>query len=295
MTVMRLAFGAGLAAIAAVSGMSRPHAAQVMAVSGPASAPASANAPAPANASYADIVDLADKTPIILRAEIRKIARLDPARSVGVKPGQARVYVEARTQALLFGASAIGESLRYLVDVPLDARGKLPNLRKSVVLLFARPVANLPGELQLVAPDAQIAWAPDTEARVRGVIAELLAPGAPGRVTAVREAIHVPGTLAGTGETQFFLQTPDGSAASITVLHRADGPPSWSASFTEVLESASPPPQRDTLAWYRLACFLPDRLPGSVNVSETAAARALADGDWRQVKAQLGACGRTRG
>ena len=180
MTVMRLAFGAGLAAIAAVSGMSRPHAAQVMAVSGPASAPASANAPAPANASYADIVDLADKTPIILRAEIRKIARLDPARSVGVKPGQARVYVEARTQALLFGASAIGESLRYLVDVPLDARGKLPNLRKSVVLLFARPVANLPGELQLVAPDAQIAWAPDTEARVRGVIAELLAPGAPG-------------------------------------------------------------------------------------------------------------------
>ena len=32
-----------------------------------------------------------------------------------------------------------------------------------------------------------------------GILAELRAPGAPGRISGVREAIHVPGTLAGEG------------------------------------------------------------------------------------------------
>lgn len=283
------AYRAGMAAFAAFASLAMPAASASAQAAAAAALPSVAAGP-----SYADIVDLADAAPLVLRAEIRKVARLDPARAAGVAPGKARLYVEARTQALLLGKTAIGESLRYLVDVPLDARGKVPSLRKASVLLFARPVPNLPGELQLVAPDAQIAWTPDTEARVRAALAELLAPGAPQPVRAVREAIHVPGTLAGTGETQFFLQTSDASAASITVLHRAGQPPAWSASFTEVLENADGPPRRETLAWYRLACFLAPTLPAGVNLSEGADAKARADEDWRFVMTELGSCPRSR-
>lgn len=259
------------------------------------SAPSHAQAPQQAQPSYADLADLADSAPVILRAQIRKLSRVEPERSRGVRPGWARFYVEARTEALLTGASPQGEAVRYLADVPLDPKGKPPKLKKQSALLFARAVPGRPGELQLVAPDAQLAWNPATEATLRGILVELVAPGAPPRVTGVREAIHVPGNLAGEGETQFFLDTENQSAASITVQHRAGVAPAWGLSFSEVAAAIGDPPARDTLAWYRLACFLPNRLPASANLSESAASRAQAEGDYRTVLGQLGQCPRTRG
>ena len=56
---------------------------------------------------------------------------------------------------------------------------------------------------------------------VWGALTELLAPGAPGRIVGIREAIHVPGTLRGEGETQIFLTTANESAAMITVARQA--------------------------------------------------------------------------
>ncbi|MDE2595785.1 MAG: hypothetical protein KGL44_02785 [Sphingomonadales bacterium] len=243
---------------------------------------------------YADLADLADSAPLVLRAEIRKQAVVEPARATGVRAGKARLYVEARTKALLFGTRTLGESLRYLVDVPLDSRGKVPSLGKKTVLLFARSVANRPGELQLVQPDAQVLWDAAVEERVRGIVGELIAPGAPGRISGVREAIYVPGTLAGEGETQLFLATPDGEPAAITVHHRPGEPAAWSASFSEVLEGAASVPPRDSLSWYRLACFLPPALPQGTNLSESAEDRAQAAKDYAMVITQLGDCPRLR-
>lgn len=258
---------------------------------GYAATPAPLAAPAP---TYADLAALADGAPVIVRAEVRKQAVVDPARAPGVRPGWARLYAEVRTQALLFGSAAVGESLRYLVDVPLDSKGRPPSLRKRSVIVFASsPAGARPGDLQLVTADAQIDWSPETEARLRGIIAELHAPGAPGKVTSVREAIHVPGTLSGEGETQVFLSTPDDSAASIVVHRKVGEAPRWSASFSEVLEGGSAP-ARDTLPWFRLACSLPATLPPGTNLSEGAAAAAAAERDYRMVMAQLGPCERTR-
>ncbi|HEY0960273.1 MAG TPA: hypothetical protein VGE05_13535 [Novosphingobium sp.] len=259
--------------------------------------PSYAQAPQEAQAqpSYADLADLADSAPVILRVQIRKLSRVEPERSRGLRPGWARFYIEARTEALLTAASTQGEAVRYLADVPLDSKGKPPKLKKQSALLFARAVAGRPGELQLVAPDAQLAWNPAAEARLRGILTELVAPDAPPRVMGVREAIHVPGNLAGEGETQFFLDTENQSAASITMQHRAGVAPAWGVSFSEVAAAIGDPPARDTLAWYRLACFLPNRLPPSANLSESAASRAQAEGDYRTVLGQLGQCLRTRG
>ena len=243
--------------------------------------------------TYADLAGLADSAPLVLRAQLRKLAPVEPERAPGVRPGHGRFYVEARVKALLAGNSALAEAQRYLVDMPLDARGRPPMAKKQEVLLFARAVSGRPGELQLVAPGSQLAWDAASEAKLRGILAELHAPGAPGRISGVREAIHVPGNLAGEGETQIFLATPDGAAASVSVRRSPGAAPVWGASFSEVADVGAPP-LRETLAWYRLACFLPPALPAGTNLSETAEDRAQAELDYRLVIAGLGACPRTR-
>lgn len=249
--------------------------------------------PAPA-ATYADLVDLSDSAPLVLKAQIRSQSTVEPERARNVRPGWVRLYVQARVEALLFGKTAVSEAQAYLVDVPLDARGKVPKLTKTSVLLFARPVPNRPGELQLVTADAQLPSTPARDAQVRAIIGELLAPGAPARVGTVREAINVAGDLAGEGETQLFLSTRDGSPVAITVTRRAGDAPRWNVSFSEVVESDSKLPTVDTLAWYRLACFLPQRLPATANLSESDAEKRQAEVDYRFVLQELGECPRTR-
>ena len=113
-------------------------------------------------------------------------------------------------------------------------------------------------------------------------------------MTGVREAMYVPGTLSGEGETQIFLTTQGATPASITVIHKPGAPVRWSASFSEVMDSSGSPPPGETLAWYRLACFLPETLPDDANVSEATADKEQAAADYRMVRAALGDCGRIR-
>lgn len=243
--------------------------------------------------SYADIADLADSAPLVIRAQPRKIAQVEAVRARGLRAGWGRFYVEAKTETLLAGSAPLGGELRYLVDLPLDAKGKAAPFKKKSVILFARLVPGRPGELQLVAPDAQLLWDPALEARVAGVLRELYAPGAPQRVTGVREAIHVTGNLAGEGETQIFLTAANGEPAAMTVSRKPGAAPRWGVSFTELV-ALDTAPARDTLGWYRLACFLPAELPGAANISESSADRAAAAQDYAFVRDQLGACPRLR-
>jgi hypothetical protein len=243
--------------------------------------------------TYADIADLADSAPVVVHARLRKLARVEDERARYAMAGTARFYVMADTRALITGASPIGPSFAYLVDLPVDGRGKPLARKKDEVILFARPVPGRPGELQLVRPNAQIAWSEVAEARVRAIITELLSAQAPARVTGVREMMYVPGTLAGEGETQIFLTTKDSSAASITVRHGPNRPPEWGASFSELVAEVGHPPRRDTIAWYRLACFLPTNPPASANMSEGEEARRMAEADYRMVISSLGPCRRT--
>lgn len=245
-------------------------------------------------ATYADLADLADGAGLVVKAQVRKVAEVEPERARGLRAGWARLYIEARTETVLGGKTALGEALRYLVDVPRDAKGKLPKLGKRSVILFARPVPGRPGELQLVAPDAQLQWDLALEERVKALLNEFYSPTAPRAISGLREAIHVPGALAGEGETQFFLTTTGGEPAAITVTRTPGSEPRWSVSFSELVETGAPPPPRDTLAWYRLACFLPANLPAGVNLSPAPEDRQTAVRDYRFVREQLGSCLRLR-
>ena len=243
--------------------------------------------------AYADLADLADAAEVVVRARVKKAVPLPAERAGAVAPGHARVYVEAETVALIGGDAPLGRALKYLVDVPLDARGKVPKLKKREYLVFAKPVAGRPGELRLVGPTAQLAWDAAVEARLTPILAELAAPDAAPAITGVRDALSVPGTLAGESETQVFLATPGGDPVALTIVRRPAMAPVWGVSFSEIVDQAAAPPARDTLAWYRLACFLPPQLPDRANLAQDRASRARAAEDYRFVIEQLGPCGRT--
>lgn len=257
-----------------------------------AQVPPAAAVASPAGPTYADLATLADAAPLVIRAQIRRQTTLEPDRAPGLAPGFARLYIEAQTVALIAGRASVPATFAYLADVPLDARGKVPKLNKREVVLFAKPVAGRPAEVQLVSPAGQLAYTPELEARLRPLLTELYAPEAPPRIIAVSEALAVPGTLTGESETQIFLATANRSPVSITVLRRPGQRPQWGVSWGEIIDSAAVPPQRDTLRWYRLACSLPAQLPSSANLSRDPAERRLAAGDYAFVREALGPCER---
>lgn len=255
----------------------------------PAAAPA---VQAPAGPTYADLATLSDAAQLVARVQIRKATALKPERAPGLAPGFARLYVEANTLALIAGRSGIGASVTYLVDVSLDAKGKVPKLKKREFLLFARPVPGRAGELQLIAPGAHLDYTPALEARVRPVLTALYSGDVPPRITGVSDALAVPGTLTGESETQIFLATENRSPVSITVLRRPGQKVQWGVSWGEIIDSAARPPQPETLQWYRLACALPEQLPSSANLAREAEERRLAASDYAFVRQALGPCER---
>lgn len=263
-----------------------------LAVANPSSASAQDGAGMFPMPTYADLVDMADGANLVVKAKIRSQAPVDPAHSPFLRPGWVRLYVEAQPEARLTGRAPIGESLSYLVDVPLDADGKAPKLKKQEVLLFALPVPGRPDQLQLVTNEAQVAATPAVEAQVRTILGELAAPDARPRVTGVGDAFSVAGNLAGESETQIFLHTATGQPISLSVVHRPNMAPEWGVSWTDLVDESAHPPKRDTLAWYRLACFLPPTLPDRSNIADSPEARMRAAQDYALVIQGLGACPR---
>ena len=238
---------------------------------------------------YVALARLADAAPQVLRVQVKKTTVVDPARAPDVAPTMARLFVEAQVLNLIRGKQGVSESIRYLVDVPRNAKGNVPKLRKQQFLLFARPGTRA-GEVQLVSKDAQVAWTAATEQQVRTIVTELVSTGAPPAIKGIREALHVRGNLQGEGETQVFLATSTGDPVSITVLRRPGLAARWAVSLTEIVDEAAAPPKRNTLLWYRLACSLPREIPARALVSDTPADNDLARRDYNFVLEQLGPC-----
>lgn len=279
------------AAIAQNATDSAPFAALQSAPAAPAAAPGPMGETG--GQTYADMVDLALASPVVAKAVIHHQSKLKPEESPGLAPGFVRLYIEADTTALLFGP-ALGESLRFLADVRLDANGKVPKLNKSQVLLFGNVVPGKPGELQLTAADTMLPWSADLETRTRAILTELISPDAPPRIIGLREALHVPGNLVGEGETQFFFATDNAKPVSISVVRRPGEATRWGVSFSEIVDQAAQPPRPETLAWYRLACALPAAIPDKAAISSTEADKRIAAEDYALVQQELGPCRRNR-
>ena len=260
-----------------------------------AAAPPAAPVSSPVNSyTYADLADLALGAPVALVATVARTSVLPPELAPGLKPGSVRLLVEADATRLIRGPQGLSPRITYLADVPLDARGRPPKLRKSEVLLLARPVSGRPGMLQLVAPDAQLALTPPVEQQVRAILTEATATESPPRVTGIASAFHVPGSLPGESETQIFLTTARQQPISLSVLRRPGEAPRWAVALGEIVDEAAATPKPDTLLWYRLACGLPRTLPDRVVAELGPEGATAARADYKVVIDGLGACARAR-
>jgi hypothetical protein len=258
--------------------------------------PAESIQPAPAAAvTYADLADLALAAPVAAHVRVARALPVESKRAAGLKPGFARLYVEADVVSLLRAPTELPARLAYVVDLPRAPKGGAPKLRKGTqFLLLGAPVAGRPGELRLIAPDAQLAFDTATAARLRTIVRDLAAAAAPPRVTGISRAFHVPGAIRGESETQIFLDTATGAPISLNVLRRPGQTPQWAAATGEIVDESAGAAQRDTLLWYRLACGLPRRLPAAALADAEPSGRSAIEADYRFVLDQLGPCTRQR-
>ncbi|HEX6375511.1 MAG TPA: hypothetical protein VFZ91_07295 [Allosphingosinicella sp.] len=265
------------------------------AVAAAAAAPAESQAPPAPAPTYADLADLALAAPVAAQVRVTEAVAVKPARAPGLKPGLARFYVEAELVSLIRAPQSLPARLRYLVDLPRDARGKAPKPRKGTeYLLLAAPVAGRPGELRLVAPDAQLPFTAERAATLRAIVREASAASPPPRIAGIGRAFHVPGAIRGESETQIFLQTAGGTPVSLTVLRRPGERPIWAVALSEIVDEAAAAPAPGTLLWYRLACGLPRALPRQSLAEADGEGAAAIEADYRLVLERLGPCVRTR-
>lgn len=265
------------------------------ALSAAAAAPAESQTPPGPGPTYADLADLALAAPVAAQVRVDEAVAVKAERAPGLRPGMARFYVEAGLVSLIRSPQSLPQRLTYVVDLPLDSKGKAPKLRKgSEFLLLAAPVAGKPGELRLAAPDAQIAFTPERAATLRSIIREASSAAPPPRIAGIGRAFHVPGAIRGESETQFFLQTAGGTPVSLTVLRRPGETPQWAVALSEIVDEAAAAPAPGTLLWYRLACGLPRALPRQSLAEADSEGAAAIQADYRLVLERLGPCVRTR-
>ncbi|WP_294088701.1 hypothetical protein [Sphingomonas sp.] len=246
--------------------------------------------PPPPVPSYARVAELVLGAPVIIDSVVRSAQKLKPAESPGLPPNHVRFDITADVRALIRGSDSAPARISYLADVPLDARGRPPKLAKQRVLLFGRAVPGRADQIQLTALAAQQPWSAPLDALTRRIAAEVVDPAAPPAISGIGNAFHVPGTLPGEGETQIFLNTPDGRPVSINIIRRPGEAVRWGVALSEIVDEAAAPPARDTLLWYRLACHLPRALPAGATATMEADDARAARADYAFVLDALGPC-----
>ncbi len=250
--------------------------------------------PAPPLA-YADLADLALSAPVAAHVEVKRARALRGDNVIGVPAGHTRFLIEAEVLALIRAGTGLPRRVSYLIDLPNGTSGRAPRIRRGTeYLIFASVNPGEPDELRLAAPDAQIAFTPDNDRRVRDILTGAARSDAPPRITGVGQAFHVRGSLPGESETQIFLQTADNRPISLSVLRRPGEQPRWAVALGEIVDASAASPEPETLLWYRLACFLPRNLPPpAMRSADRVEARAV-EADYRLILERLGPCIRNR-
>jgi hypothetical protein len=247
-----------------------------------------------ANNSYADIADLVLAAPLIVDAQVRKTTKVPAEQAAGVPSHIQRLLVEADVLALIRGDGGVAGQVRFLLDVPKDAKGNIPKLKKQRYLVLGSKVAGKPGDIRLARPDALVEWSAGNDAMLRAITREAVMIDAPQPIVGLTSAFHSPGTVIGEGETQIFVEAQQSQIYSLSVFSRPGLSKRWAVSTGEVIDESAMAPSRNTLLWYRLACGLPRDLDSKLVETAEADNIARAQADYRFVIQSLGACDRTR-
>lgn len=274
-----------------VAGLSTVSAAQVPQLT---SAVTPAFAVPAANNSYADIADLVVISPLIVDVQVRKVTKVPVEQAVGVPANFQRMLIDADVLALIRGNDGVADKVRFLLDVPKDAKGKIPKLKKQRYFLMGSKAAGLPGTIKLSRPDALIEWSAGNDAMLRAITKEAVIIDAPQAIVGLTSAFHSPGTVIGAGETQIFVQARANQIYSLSIFSAPGEPKRWAVSTGEVIDESATAPQKSSLLWYRLACGLPRALDAKLVETAEQENVAKAQADYRFVLESLGPCDRKR-
>ncbi len=246
------------------------------------------------NTSYADIADLVVISPLIVDATIRKITKIPVEQAVGVPANLQRMLIEGDVSGLVRGNDGFGGQVRFLLDVPKDAKGKIPKLKKQRFFVLGNKAAGLPGTIRLSRPDAMIEWSAGNDAMLRAITKEAVIIDAPQQIVGLTSGFHSPGTVIGEGETQIFVEAKGNQIYSLSVFSQPGSPKRWAVSTGEVIDESASAPAKNSLLWYRLACGLPPTLDAKLVETNEAENAAKAQADYRFIIESLGRCDRMR-
>jgi hypothetical protein len=246
------------------------------------------------DAAYSDIADLVVIAPMIIDVKIRKTIKVPAEQSTGVPENMQRLLVEADVLALIRGTDDVASSVRFVVDLQKDSRGRVPKLNKQRLFIMGSAVKGKPGQIQLSRPDALIKYSPANDNWVRMITQEAVKLDAAPQIDGINSAFFSAGTVLGEGETQIFVRTANRQPVSISVLSRVGQTKQWSVSTSELIEETASSPRRFTLLWYRLACGLPSVLPAGKVESGEGENAVRAQSDYKFVIDALGPCGKKR-
>lgn len=246
------------------------------------------------SASYADIADLVVISPLIIDVTIKSARKIAPEQAVGVPASMQRTLVEADVMALIRGQQGVTPRVRFLLDIPKDAKGKIPKLNKQRMFLMGSTVTGRPGEIRLARPNALVRWSATNDQLVRAITKEAVQIDAPERISGITSAFYSAGTVLGEGETQIFLKTAKDQPLSLSVLSRPGEAKRWAVSTAEVIDESATAPTKFTLLWYRLACGLPRDLSSDLVEAADSDNAARAQADYKFILDNLGPCGRKR-
>lgn len=246
------------------------------------------------SASYADIADLVVISSLIVDANIRNLRKIPPEQAVGVPANLQRMVVEADIATLIRGQEGVAPRIRFLLDIPKDAKGKIPKLKKQRLFLLGSSVAGRPGEIRLSRPNALIQWSAANDILVRAITKEAVQIDAPEKITGITSAFYSAGTVIGEGETQIFLKTAKEQPLSLSVLSRPGEEKRWAVSTAEVIDESATAPAKFTLLWYRLACELPRSIAAEMVEAVDSEGAAKVQADYNYILDSIGPCGRKR-
>ena len=245
---------------------------------------------AAAEPSFADLADLTIASPVIVRAALKRPARLRAGEG-NPPPGAVAALLSADVSAVLLSPEPVPPALQYIWTGP-GTNGRAPAFAGRQALLF---LADAKPATRLIDAGGQVDWSAETEASVRALLAELAQPGARTlSVTGVGSAFHTDGAVPGEAETQLFLTTADRRSISLAVLSRPGEAKRVVVATGEVIDESAPAVRPGTLLWYRLACFLPKALPDAAVAELAPADAAAARADYAAALTSFGSCVRAR-
>jgi hypothetical protein len=264
----------------------------------PAANPTTLSTASSLEASYLSLARAYTAAPVVARVSVRSTGRV-PRDTPPPPPGRVQTLVTVDVQTVLKSRDPVPARLSYIYETQADSRGRAPDLRKQVFLVFLEPVGSFDGAYRLVGSNPQRVWSQSAEDRLRAIGQELLTPqGAGYSVQALRGIIDL--DLA-SGPALGFIIAQKNSTPLTLIVQNIKGVSQIRVSLSDTdLEGA--PIAAESILMYQLVCFLPRTLPeellqdyvGQDSIQQGSAQKAqrqaAARTAWASLTQQLGTC-----